>query len=266
MKSIILFSMMCIAGIVNAQQQKDVIYLKNGSIVKGNVVEMDPTENLKIVTADGSIFIFRMDEVEKMVKEPATDPDKAPETQADKADKSKTSGSEVQHQNTMLGPVAIGFQPLGFLQFGPVLNFEFRIAHNFVIGPQFRYTALGLIFNAINDFDNTMVCFGAGVGVKHFPMADKKNKFYYGIAAEYEYGESDDYDDWYGTTAGIVSMVNVGYRFRYNSGFYMNLGLYAGLYNNIYDEWFSYNDNDIHIDSGYTDFFGYVEFGMGFEF
>jgi len=277
MKSFILISMMFIAGIANAQQQRDVIYLKNGSIIKGNVVEMNPSENLKIATSDGKIFVFRMDEIEKMVKESVTEPitesvsepvtetEKAPETKTVIVEENKASVSGSQ-QNTTLGPVAIGFQPLGFLQFGPVLNVEFRIGHNFVIGPQFRYNALGLVFNAINEFENTMLCFGAGVGVKHFPIPDQKNKFYYGLAVEYEYGESDDYGDWWGTDAGIVSMVNAGYRFRYNSGFYMNLGAFAGVYYNLYDEWFDYDDNELHDDSGFMRFAGYLEFGLGFEF
>lgn len=50
-------------------QQKDVVYLKNGSIIKGNIKEIIPTESLKIETYDGSLFVFSMSEVERILKE-----------------------------------------------------------------------------------------------------------------------------------------------------------------------------------------------------
>ena len=47
----------------------DVVYLKNGSIIRGVIIEQIPNESLKIETADGSLFVFKIDEVEKMTKE-----------------------------------------------------------------------------------------------------------------------------------------------------------------------------------------------------
>ena len=55
---------------VFAQTQiRDVVYLKNGSIIKGQITEMNPSENLKIETADGSLFVYKMGEILKMEKE-----------------------------------------------------------------------------------------------------------------------------------------------------------------------------------------------------
>jgi hypothetical protein len=45
----------------------DVIYLKNGSVIKGKIIEMKPQESYKIETADGNIFVFEMEEIEKVV-------------------------------------------------------------------------------------------------------------------------------------------------------------------------------------------------------
>ena len=50
-------------------QTKDVVYLKNGSVIKGHVVEFVPNGNIKIQTADGSIFVYGASEVEKIKKE-----------------------------------------------------------------------------------------------------------------------------------------------------------------------------------------------------
>ena len=56
---------------VLAQQTKDVVYLKNGDIVWGTIVEQIPGESLKIQTADGSVFVYAINEISKIVKEPA---------------------------------------------------------------------------------------------------------------------------------------------------------------------------------------------------
>ena len=53
-----------------AQETEDVVYLKNGSIIRGTITELTPNINLKIETRDGSLFVFKMSEVEKVVKEP----------------------------------------------------------------------------------------------------------------------------------------------------------------------------------------------------
>lgn len=53
---------------LSAQNMQEVVYLKNGSIIKGVVIEQVPGESLKIQTYDGSIFVYKMSEVEKIIK------------------------------------------------------------------------------------------------------------------------------------------------------------------------------------------------------
>ena len=52
-----------------AQITEDVIYLKNGSVVRGIIVEQIPNETLRIRTRGGSEFVFKMSEVLKITKE-----------------------------------------------------------------------------------------------------------------------------------------------------------------------------------------------------
>lgn len=53
-----------------AQQfAEDVVYLKNGSVVRGIIVEQIPNETLKIRTQGGSEFVFKMSEVLKITRE-----------------------------------------------------------------------------------------------------------------------------------------------------------------------------------------------------
>ncbi|MEK9149117.1 MAG: hypothetical protein AAB267_03610, partial [Candidatus Desantisbacteria bacterium] len=46
--------------------QADVVYLKDGGVIKGKVIESVPGVSYKIRTADGSIFVFEIDRVEKI--------------------------------------------------------------------------------------------------------------------------------------------------------------------------------------------------------
>jgi hypothetical protein len=54
---------------INAPQQSDLIYLKNGSRIKGQIVEQIIGSTIKIKTQDGSLFVFKSDEVEKIARE-----------------------------------------------------------------------------------------------------------------------------------------------------------------------------------------------------
>ena len=55
---------------LSAQKTKDVLYLKNGSIIYGKLIEVSDSQ-YKIKTPDGSLFIFSSPEVEKFVNEKA---------------------------------------------------------------------------------------------------------------------------------------------------------------------------------------------------
>jgi TolB-like protein len=66
----------------------DVLYLKDGMVIRGHVIEISAA-NVKITTAGGSLFVFAMSEIEKMVKEtparaPQTEPVITPDAQVQK--------------------------------------------------------------------------------------------------------------------------------------------------------------------------------------
>ena len=70
MKKLLFLFILCIfiSVLANAQQGGDTLYLKNGSIVYGKLVEVK--DNLyRIKTADGFLFSFASDEVEKFTLE-----------------------------------------------------------------------------------------------------------------------------------------------------------------------------------------------------
>lgn len=73
-KQLLLLGALLVAAIafpasVSAQSYEDVVHLKNGSVIRGVIVEQVPGTSLKIETRDGNIFVYQMGEVEKMTKE-----------------------------------------------------------------------------------------------------------------------------------------------------------------------------------------------------
>lgn len=69
-KLFVMFAILIAGFALNAQNNmRDVVYLKNGGITKGIILEQIPNESLKIQMADGSVFVYQMAEVERIEKE-----------------------------------------------------------------------------------------------------------------------------------------------------------------------------------------------------
>ena len=112
---------------------RDVVYLKTGTIIKGSVIEMVPGGNIKIKTSDGSIFVYKTEEVEKTVKEEYTS-----STTRITGRKDKGSDSLVVHNGFFL-----------FARVGPSVNEAFEnymnVAGGVIGGFQInKYLSLGL--------------------------------------------------------------------------------------------------------------------------
>lgn len=77
-------------------QQTEVVYLKNGSVIKGVVIEQNMAEkSIKLQTSDGSIFVYKMEDIDKIEKpeETQAQPQQQP-TQKSKASKAKPQSNE----------------------------------------------------------------------------------------------------------------------------------------------------------------------------
>lgn len=49
---------------------QDVVYLKNGSIIRGIIIKQVPNNFIKIETIGRNVFVYQMDEIEKLTREP----------------------------------------------------------------------------------------------------------------------------------------------------------------------------------------------------
>ena len=71
-KSALLFFCIYLFSVLSSYAQpgsEDVLYLKNGSIIHGMIIEQIPGQTIKIQTRDKNIFVYKVEEVDKIVKE-----------------------------------------------------------------------------------------------------------------------------------------------------------------------------------------------------
>ena len=56
-------------GLHAQTRYEDVVYLKNGSVIHGIIIEQVPNESIKIKTSDRNVFVYRMEEIAKIARE-----------------------------------------------------------------------------------------------------------------------------------------------------------------------------------------------------
>lgn len=75
MKRLVCIILTCVIAIGIALSAKETVYLKNGSIISGTILEETPGESLKIRTGDGNVFVYPMDDIERIVRVAQSEPD-----------------------------------------------------------------------------------------------------------------------------------------------------------------------------------------------
>jgi hypothetical protein len=207
------------AAAVAAQETVDVVYLVDGQIIEGKIIEKEtyPEERIKIEAADGKIYVVKMKDVEKIVEKSA---------------ESSTVVVEV-GEDPPLTSRYINVNLLGFLQWGPSVAYGFRIAEDLYLAPHIRLDGLGAL-NWILFPGYTYIYTPAfGLTILHFmdisPL--NVNRLYYGGGLEIEGGGEIPFDE------SVVNIFgNVGYRWRkVGQQRFMNVGAHLGA---SYDIWY----------------------------
>lgn len=200
---LILFAL-CTTMSFGQSNSQDVVYLKNGTIIRGVIIELIPNKSIKIETADRSVFVYQMDEIEKVIKR---------SIQEGKIGGSLSNSSLPSDYMVYKGIVELGYQigvgeiglnrlklniingvqinPFFSLGFGTGLRYyldsqfksnpktllipvfaDFRAqAMNNKVSP-FLAIAVGYSFNASNDFEGVGLLLNPSIGVS-FKVSDK---------------------------------------------------------------------------------------------
>ena len=216
------------AGLLAAAEKTvDVVYLKDGSVLRGTIVERQtyPVEGILLRTGDGLDIPIPMDRIKRITQETAG---------------GQEAGGLPGMGGALIEPYAFEVNLLGFLQFGPFARFHFRVGDGLTVAPHVRVGYAGLLPWVV--FDNPDI--GVGTSVLGFFPAAGNNRIYAGGFAEVSLNLEQN--------VIITAGANAGYRFRFPNGRYWNVGGFAGMF---YDTWW---------DQLY--FFGMVELAWGKEF
>ena len=67
---LMLIAFFAISNMAFAQENlQDVVYLKNGSVIHGIIIEQIPNQTIKLETVYRDVFVYQMDEIERITKE-----------------------------------------------------------------------------------------------------------------------------------------------------------------------------------------------------
>lgn len=233
--TLLLFALITTVSVGQSNYQ-DVVYLKNGSIIRGVIIEQVPNKSIKIKTADENVFVYQIDEIEKLTKEPY----KGKSSSSFNNTGLKTGYKGIAELAYQIGTgdygmdrlklnIINGYQinPYFSLGFGTGLRYYFDaeaalipffadFRANFINYKISPYLSLGVgySFDATNDFDGVGFLLNPTVGAS-FKVSDKsainvglgyeiqKIDFYY-YDGYYDYSSSEN--------SGAIS-INVGISF-----------------------------------------------------
>ena len=144
MKKLLFVSLFILFSLISFAQSEhiDVVYLKNGTIVKGMIIELIPKKSLKIKTADESVFSYEINEVEKITKEPLV-----------KEAGSVSNGAGLKKGYTFIGE--FGYQR-GTME-GEMKRLKFDVINAYQINPYFS-AGVGLGFRYYLDDPEMRLC------------------------------------------------------------------------------------------------------------
>lgn len=129
-KFILLCAFAVISILAQAQNYEDVVYLKNGGIIRGMIIEQIPDKSVKIQTRDQNVFVFEMEEVEKFTKEPVVQ-------NAQSSNKGLKAGYRGIVEPGM--DLGVGDYSMDRFKFNVVNGYQFNPYFSAGIGTGFRY-------------------------------------------------------------------------------------------------------------------------------
>ena len=203
------------------QNLQEVVYLKNGSVIKGTIIEQVPNESLTIKTADGSTFVWKMSEIAKITKE-AVKPTRTYSYAANDNDNDDDDEEEEEEKgHDTEGYRSRGY--MGFVEEASITNFDdffgaVHTTHGFQINPHiFVGGGAGFIFPYSGDAIAVPV-----YGAFRYTLLNKKVTPYFEAKCGYCFADIE----------GLYASPSVGVDIAFTQKF----GLYIGLAYELYSD------------------------------
>ena len=223
---------------------KDVLYLKNGSVIKGEILEFNMGGNVKIQTSDGSLFVYETDQVDKLEKESDSSQVKI-DVKPQVNDLPKESHSvdiietDVESSNIWNDFRHKGYR--GFVDLGGFLGlnntfdsyaaFMLSTSHGYQINPYF-YFGVGIGVNVYKyhssytwtELEDTDTFIPFYVDFRVFPIGRKRVTPFVGMKLGYSVSTMEDVEN--GNFGGFYHQYSAGISVAIlsNFGWYLSLG------------------------------------------
>lgn len=215
-----------------AQYYEEVVYLSNGSVIRGDVIEQTK-EEIKIKIAGGSILVYKMSEVERITKE-------------EKESKGKKEIKDFKFKETdYYHAVSFGLLPgqgeFGGFAFGGSLHYVFGYQYKPIIGAGVGIGADSYIYSEIRNIIPVYLE-ARGYLTKNQPFAP-----YYSVQAGYGFALVNDIWNMTDATGGIMLHPKVGFRFpsRSNASFTAEIGYLFQNASFVFDDWQGRYQDDV---------------------
>jgi hypothetical protein len=194
-----------------------------------------------------------------------------------------TSGSEKDFK-----PITsqITFHPLGFVFSGPIIQAQFKVAKNTIVGPHIRFAGMGVFYRArVSTKADEVSASSMAIGIElkqFFPETQfpdlydrhltwyRSGRFYYCGVIEYGWGSYKGAvgykDQWEGEHVYTDLLLGGGYSMRFDSWF-INFGLYLGMTIDTERQWWYTANSDTKFqDSKNSGVAWLVDIAFGFPF
>lgn len=240
-----LFVLVLVCAVALAQESyQEVVYLKNGSIIRGMIIEQIPNKTIKIQTADRSVFVYQMDEVEKITKE---------------LNQAQIPARKVKDRSSR-GYMLLVENSAGFGTGTYGMNMEkISVINGYRFNP---YISLGggtgLRFGSNDYFDNVYLPLFADFRVN---FINRKVTPYASANLGLAFNLSDEEDD----EPQAFFNPTIGVKFNFTKRMGLSLGIGLDLQTISYHEYYSYNNYNDYYDFSY-DVSETICFNIGFTF
>lgn len=195
---ILLSSITFISENIFAQQFEDIVYLKNGTVYFGIIIEEVPGEYIKLKIKDGNVHEFKIADIEKRKKEEIIL----------KKEEVKINEKSVQEQKLKkqyYAPNSLTIQPIGLFTALTNMEYDRNLSGNFSTGIKFSFmTFFGRGFIEFegekNDVENaeamkkSLSAWGVGSHLRYYPGKKAVEGFFLGLAFENLFFNYDEVD------------------------------------------------------------------------
>jgi len=197
----ILFVFITTLAFAQNKKNRDVIYLKNGSVIRGRIIEQVPDKSVKIETANRNVFVYKTNEIKKIIFE-------SPKSNFRLFSDSASHRGYKAIIETGYG-IGLGDNGLGRVNLNIINGYQFNPYFSMGFGTGLRYY-----------FDSQSVLIPFFADFRGYFMNSKKFSPYVSLDIGYSFDATNNFEG-----VGVLVNPSVGAAYKISDQFILNLGV-----------------------------------------